>query len=135
MNEHLDSPKQSAGFQANLPQAGRAVPVEPAQTLLAAAIASGVDYPHGCRSGRCGSCKSRLACGSVTMLAHTRSSLTEEEKAAGLILACRAVPPSDVTVMWTAATWGQGTPPGAWKVLSPRYRRPPTTSSSSCYAG
>lgn len=110
MNEHLDSPEQSAGFQANLPQAGRAVPVEPAQTVLAAALASGVDYPHGCRSGRCGSCKSRLASGSVTMLAHTRFSLTEEEKAAGLILACRAVPQSDVTVMWSRGDAGARNP-------------------------
>lgn len=110
MNDHLDSPEQSAGFQANLPQAGRAVPVEPAQTVLAAALASGVDYPHGCRSGRCGSCKSRLASGSVTMLAHTRFSLTEEEKAAGLILACRAVPQSDVTVIWSRGDAGVGHP-------------------------
>ena len=70
------------------------------ETLLAAALASGIDYPHTCRSGRCGACKSRLSSGSVTLVPHTRFSLTEEEKAAGLILACRAVLESDVTVMW-----------------------------------
>jgi ferredoxin len=104
MNQHhIDNGKAAEGFSAHIPQAGRIIPVKPDQTLLAAALASGIDYPHSCRSGRCGACKSRLASGSVTLLPHTRFSLTEEEKSAGLILACRAVLGSDVTVMW-----GQG---------------------------
>ena len=101
MNQHnVDSAKPTDGFTAYMPQAGRTIAVRPDQTLLAAALASGVDYPHSCRSGRCGACKSRLAGGSVTLLPHTRFSLTEEEKTAGLILACRALLDSDVTVMW-----------------------------------
>lgn len=106
----LRQPEQYAGFRVNLPQAGRAVPVEPEQTVLASALASGVDYPHVCRSGRCGSCKSRLASGTVTMLTHTRFSLTDEEKAAGLILACRAVPQSDVTATWSRGDAGAERP-------------------------
>lgn len=101
MKEHEnDDGKPADGFSAYIPQAGRNIPVKPDQTLLAAALASGINYPHSCRSGRCGACKSRLASGSVTLLPHTRFSLTEEEKAAGLILSCRAVLQSDVTVMW-----------------------------------
>jgi CDP-4-dehydro-6-deoxyglucose reductase, E3 len=102
MNEQrVDNGKAIEGFSAHMPQAGRTIPVKPDHTLLASALASGIDYPHSCRSGRCGACKSRLASGSVTLLPHTRFSLTEEEKAAGLILACRAVLESDVTVMWS----------------------------------
>lgn len=101
MNEQpINSGKSSEGFSAYMPQAGRTILVKPDQTLLAAALASGIDYPHSCRSGRCGACKSRLADGSVTLLPHTRFSLSDEEKAAGLILACRAVLETDVTVMW-----------------------------------
>lgn len=101
MNEQrVDNGKAADGFSAYMPQAGRIIPVKADETLLAAALASGIEYPHSCRSGRCGACKSRLASGSVTLLPHTRFSLTEEEKAAGLILACRAVLQSDVTVMW-----------------------------------
>ena len=102
MTERAPNPGDSRpGFVASLPQALRAIEGESGQTILSAALASGVDYPHGCRSGRCGSCKSRLASGSVTMLPHGRFSLSDEEKAAGLILACRAVPESDVTVIWS----------------------------------
>jgi CDP-4-dehydro-6-deoxyglucose reductase/ferredoxin-NAD(P)+ reductase (naphthalene dioxygenase ferredoxin-specific) len=87
-------------FLAHLPVAGRTIHVGPDQTILAAALAAGVDYPHGCRSGRCGSCKSRLASGSVTLLPHSRFALSDQEKAAGLILACRATPQTEVTVTW-----------------------------------
>ena len=101
MNEQrVDNGKAAEGFSAYMPQAGRIISVKADETLLAAALASGIEYPHSCRSGRCGACKSRLASGSVTLLPYTRFSLTEEEKAAGLILACRAVLESDVTVMW-----------------------------------
>ena len=101
MNEQrVDNGKAAEGFSAYMPQASRIISVKADETLLAAALASGIEYPHSCRSGRCGACKSRLSSGSVTLLPHTRFSLTEEEKAAGLILACRAVLDSDVTVMW-----------------------------------
>jgi CDP-4-dehydro-6-deoxyglucose reductase len=104
MNEREnDDGKRPEGFTAYIPQAGRNIPVKPDQTLLAAALASGIDYPHSCRSGRCGACKSRLASGSVTLLPHTRFSISDAEKAAGLILACRAILESDVTVTWSRA--------------------------------
>ena len=70
------------------------------QTILEAALAAGISYPHGCRSGRCGSCKSRLIEGEVQLLQHSRFALTEEEKSDGLILACCALPQTDVAVAW-----------------------------------
>lgn len=101
MNEQrVDNGKAAEVFSAYMPQVGRIISVKADETLLVAALASGIEYPHSCRSGRCGACKSRLASGSVTLLPHTRFSLTEEEKAAGMILACRAVLESDVTVVW-----------------------------------
>lgn len=88
------------GLPMHLPLAGRTIQVQPGQTILAAALAQGVDYPYICRSGRCGSCKSRLVSGSVTLLPHARFALSEQEKASGLILACRATPQTEVTVTW-----------------------------------
>jgi len=81
-------------------QARRAVEVPDGGLILDSALEAGVPYPHGCRSGRCGSCKSRLVEGEVQMLPHTRFALTDAEKADGLILACRAQPLIDCTVAW-----------------------------------
>jgi len=81
-------------------QTGRAIAVGDGQTILEAALAAGIAYPHGCRSGRCGACKSQLMAGEVDMLPHTRFALTAEEKAQGLILACRAQLLTSVEVAW-----------------------------------
>ena len=81
-------------------QARVSLEVQEGQTILDAALAAGIPYPHGCRSGRCGSCKSRLIEGEVELLQHSRFALSEEEKADGLILACRAVPQTDAAVAW-----------------------------------
>jgi CDP-4-dehydro-6-deoxyglucose reductase len=85
---------------AYLPQIGRGIAVQDGETILQAALAAGIAYPHGCRMGRCGACKSHLVSGEVELLKHTPFSLTEEEKAEGLTLACRAMPRSDVTISW-----------------------------------
>jgi len=74
--------------------------VQNGQTILDTALAAGIPYPHGCKSGRCGSCKSRLIEGEVDLLQHSRFALTDEEKADGLILACRALPRTDAAVAW-----------------------------------
>lgn len=81
-------------------QARNGLDVQDGQTVLEAALAAGIAYPHGCRSGRCGSCKSRLIEGKVELLQHSRFALTDAEKAAGLILACRALPRTDAAVAW-----------------------------------
>lgn len=81
-------------------QTGGTIAVLEGVTILEAALGGGIDYPHGCRSGRCGSCKSRLVSGKVDHLDHSRFALTELEKAQGLILACRAIPTTDAIVAW-----------------------------------
>lgn len=81
-------------------QAGRTLEVTPGQTILEAALADGIAYPHGCRSGRCGTCKSRLVSGRADLLDHSRFALSEAEKAEGLTLACRAIPTTDAIVAW-----------------------------------
>jgi ferredoxin len=46
-------------------QVGRRIAVPEGGTILEAALADSIAYPHGCRSGRCGSCKSPLVSGEV----------------------------------------------------------------------
>ena len=73
------------------------------ETILAAALRAGVPYPCGCRSGNCGACKSTLAAGEIEMSPYSDYALSKPERAAGLILACRAVPWSDCAVAWLEA--------------------------------
>ncbi len=70
------------------------------QTLLAASIAAGIDYPYGCATGNCGACISRLEAGDVAMLPRNDSALTPAQAAAGQTLACRAQPRSDIVITW-----------------------------------
>jgi naphthalene 1,2-dioxygenase ferredoxin reductase component len=69
-------------------------------TILDAALAAGVLYPHGCRVGECGSCKSKLLSGEVAMKPCLPDALSADERAQGWILACRAIPKVDVEVAW-----------------------------------
>lgn len=70
------------------------------QPVLAGLLAAGVDYPHGCRAGRCGRCKSALLEGEVDMLPHSRFALTPAEREAGRILVCSARARSDLRIEW-----------------------------------
>ncbi|MBP2236737.1 CDP-4-dehydro-6-deoxyglucose reductase/ferredoxin-NAD(P)+ reductase (naphthalene dioxygenase ferredoxin-specific) [Sinorhizobium kostiense] len=88
------------GTLVRIRQVGREISVADERTILQAALEHGIAYPHGCRSGRCGSCKSRLLKGEVDLLPHTPFALTPEERDMGLILACRAQPKTDATVAW-----------------------------------
>jgi naphthalene 1,2-dioxygenase ferredoxin reductase component len=76
------------------------VMVNEGETILEAALQQGVPYPHGCRSGNCGACKSRLESGDIELAAYSEFALSDEERAQGLILACRAMPWSDAVVSW-----------------------------------
>jgi naphthalene 1,2-dioxygenase ferredoxin reductase component len=98
-NEPIASaPKQSP--VVHLPQIGQTIDLEPGQTILAGALAKGIPFPHCCRSGQCGQCKSRLIEGEVSLLDHTEFALSSEEKANGQILACCALPQGPVSVEW-----------------------------------
>ncbi len=80
--------------------AQRTIEVPTGATILESALDQGVDYPFGCQSGNCGACKSHLVKGEVTMEGYSEFALSDEEKARGLILACRAVPWEDCEVAW-----------------------------------
>ena len=53
-----------------------------------------IDY--SCRVGTCGICKTRLLAGDVSM--EVQDGLNDEDKAAGLILACQARSLGNITV-------------------------------------
>jgi len=87
-------------FKVRIVPAQRTIDVPTGGTILEAALDAGVGYPFGCQSGNCGACKSHLLKGEVTMEGYSEFALSDEEKARGLILACRAVPWEECEVAW-----------------------------------
>lgn len=66
--------------------------------LLEAALAAGLNLPHSCKSGHCGSCRARLLEGTVTYPVPRPLGITADEEREGYTLLCRARAASDVTV-------------------------------------
>jgi toluene methyl-monooxygenase electron transfer component len=68
-------------------------------SLLQAALAAGLAYPHRCRVGTCGQCKTRLVGGQIRPLADFGlSPLTNAELKQGYVLACQANVRSDLRI-------------------------------------
>ena len=69
------------------------------ETVLRAALRSGLRYRWGCKRGGCGVCKVRLIVGEVRYERPIAATvLTAEERAAGVCLSCRAVPVTDLII-------------------------------------
>ncbi len=68
------------------------------QSLLDAALAAGLNLPHSCKSGSCGSCRARLTRGDIRYPHGRPLGLSESEEAEGHILMCQARAQSDLTL-------------------------------------
>lgn len=86
---------KAAGFQVNFIRSGKAVATAGEATLLDLAEANGVEIDYACRSGVCGTCKTKLNKGKVEM---SENELSDEEKAAGFIYPCVSKPVSDLEI-------------------------------------
>ncbi len=91
---------ETVGYQVKIRGTDKVVEVGEDETILEAALSAGIDYPFGCQSGNCGSCKSRLLAGEVEMTDFSEYALTDDERAQGQILACSSVPVTDCEVAW-----------------------------------
>lgn len=88
----------AAAFQITVQPSGRAFETQAGESILAAAIRSGVGMPYGCKDGACGSCKCKKLSGSVAHGEHQHKALSAEEEAAGYVLTCCARPLTDVVL-------------------------------------
>jgi ferredoxin-NADP reductase len=75
-----------------LSRSGKIAPVPPGQTLLDAAEGAGAAIDFSCRSGSCGTCRTRLLSGKVD---GEGEGLPAVDRAQGWILPCVALPLSD----------------------------------------
>ena len=56
------------------------IEVDTGNTILEVALENNIDFPHGCRSGNCGACKSKIISGDVEMSPYSEFALEEEDK-------------------------------------------------------
>jgi ferredoxin len=87
-------------FKVLVANTGATIDCAAGQRILHAAVGAGVDYPYSCATGNCATCISDLVEGQVSMLAYSDNALSAAQVAEGKILACRAVPLTDVKVVW-----------------------------------
>jgi CDP-4-dehydro-6-deoxyglucose reductase len=85
-------------FEVRITPQGRTLRVGADQPILDAALAAGLNIPHSCKSGHCGSCRARLVTGSIRYPHGTPLGLTAQEARTGQVLLCQARPTSDLTV-------------------------------------
>jgi len=79
-------------FRLTLDGQDHTVPIAAGETLLQAALAAGIDAPHLCTEGRCGTCKSRLRNGDVSR------ALSPRNIERGYVLACQSRPSSSAPI-------------------------------------
>lgn len=96
-------------FAIQFVPAGLSCASDGATSVLASAEAAGIDVPSSCRNGTCRTCLCRLRSGSVRYLVEWPG-LSLDEKKDGDILACVAVPLSDLLIDAPHARRGTGKP-------------------------
>jgi len=87
-------------FKVRIDNTGATIDCARDSTILTAAVLAGVKFPYACATGNCATCICELRAGSVELLPHGDGALSARQKAAGLTLACRAQPRSDLEVHW-----------------------------------
>jgi CDP-4-dehydro-6-deoxyglucose reductase len=79
-------------------KSGRSFGIDPDQSVLDAALRAGLNLPHSCKSGNCGSCRARLLAGEVRYPNGPPLGLSDAEGADGLILLCQARAGTDLVI-------------------------------------
>lgn len=82
----------------NLTVGDRQVECEEDQSILEAFLRAGVWMPNSCNQGTCGTCKVAVVSGKVDHRNSPLDTLTADERAAGMALACQATPCGDAEV-------------------------------------
>lgn len=81
-----DAMRESGSLSHSLTIGDRVVEVGTEETILQAALRSGIVIPCGCGQGLCGTCRMLRVSGDIAM--DHQGGLSPDEEAAGLILAC-----------------------------------------------
>ncbi|MCQ4326697.1 phenol hydroxylase [Stutzerimonas stutzeri] len=85
-------------YQVTIEPTGEQIEVEEGQTILQAALRQGVWLPFACGHGTCATCKVQVLDGEVEIGAASPFALMDVERDEGKVLACCAMPQSDLTI-------------------------------------
>jgi CDP-4-dehydro-6-deoxyglucose reductase len=94
----MDDMLRVVAARVTLRPSGREFLVEGNDSLLTAALKSGVSPAYGCGNGTCGLCKARLVSGRTRQVHPADYPLSEAEKQQGMLLMCCHTAVSDVVV-------------------------------------
>lgn len=96
-------------MSAAISVSGRRVECAEDQSILEAFLRAGVWMPNSCNQGTCGTCKLQVLCGEVDHRDSPLETLTADERASGLALACQARPLEDTEVALRGTEMGRAT--------------------------
>ena len=85
-------------FDVRIDPYSRHIRVRAGQPVLEAALEAGLNLPHSCRSGHCGSCRAQLLAGEISYPNGRPLGLAESEESLGQILLCQARARSDLRI-------------------------------------
>jgi CDP-4-dehydro-6-deoxyglucose reductase len=77
-------------MHVTLVPSGEQIEVQADEPILDAALRAGLNLPHSCKAGRCGSCRARLVRGCVRYPGARPPGLSEAEERDGYVLLCQA---------------------------------------------
>ncbi len=77
---------------------GREFYAETTETVLEAALRSGINLPYNCNGGSCGSCKARLVEGNFGEMRFHDYAFSDNERRQGYFLSCRVTAASDLVI-------------------------------------
>ena len=95
----IDAAREGRQACVRLDPDGRSFHCAPGQTVLAAALAAGIDLSYECASGSCGTCRARLVDGAVVPLWAGAPGLSERDRRKGdRILCCQSIAQGDCAI-------------------------------------
>ena len=77
-------------MHVTLVPSGEQIEAEADESILDAALRAGLNLPHSCKAGRCGSCRARLVRGKVHYPGRRPPGLSEAEERDGYVLLCQS---------------------------------------------
>ena len=90
--------KQPDNYTAFVNTAEHSIAVASGKTLLTAALEQGLQWPHRCKVGSCGTCKCKIVSGKVKPLIDFIYVLDQTAIDDGYVLACQSELKSDIEV-------------------------------------